>query len=93
MVIEALFGTCEAFFRPAHTGLVPRTVPEDEIQEAQALSNLTFNLAELVGPALATVLVLGVGAGWAFLLDAATFGVSALVPHPRAHGGRPTAGG
>jgi MFS family permease len=78
VVIEALFGTAEAFFRPAHTGLVPRTVPEDEIQEAQALSNLTFNIAELVGPALATALVLGVGAGWAFLLDALTFVVSAL---------------
>ncbi len=77
VVIEALFGSAEAFFRPAHTGLVPRTVPEHEIQEAQALSNLTVNLAELIGPALATALVLGVGAGWAFLLDAATFGVSA----------------
>ena len=79
VVIEALFGTAEAFFRPAYTGLVPRTVPEAEIQEAQALSNLTVNLAELAGPALATALVLGVGAGWAFLLDAATFGVSALL--------------
>jgi hypothetical protein len=77
VVIEALFGASEAFFRPAQTGLVPRTVPEDEIQEAQALSNLTVNLAELVGPALATALVLGVGAGWAFLLDAATFAASA----------------
>lgn len=77
VVIEALFGSAEAFFRPAYTGLVPRTVPEHEIQEAQALSNLTVNLAELIGPALATALVLGVGAGWAFLLDAATFGVSA----------------
>jgi MFS family permease len=77
VVIEALFGTADAFFRPAHTGLVPRTVPEHEIQEAQALSNLTLNLGELLGPALATALVLGVGAGWAFLLDAATFAVSA----------------
>lgn len=77
VVIEALFGSAEAFFRPAYTGLVPRTVPEHEIQEAQALSNLTVNLAELIGPAFATALVLGVGAGWAFLLDAATFGVSA----------------
>ena len=77
VVIEALFGSAEAFFRPAYTGLVPRTVPEQEIQEAQALSNLTVNLGELVGPALATALVLGVGAGWAFLLDALTFAVSA----------------
>lgn len=78
VVIEALFGTAEAFFRPAYTGLLPRTVPEDEIQQAQALTNMTHNLAELTGPALATALVLGVGAGWAFLLDAATFVVSAL---------------
>ena len=35
-------------------------------------------MAEFAGPALATALVLGVGAGWAFALDAATFLVSAL---------------
>jgi MFS family permease len=79
VVIEALFGTAEAFFRPAYTGLLPRTVPEEEIQEAQALTNMTNNLAELLGPALATALVLGLGAGWAFLLDALTFVVSALL--------------
>jgi MFS family permease len=78
VVIEALFGTAEAFFRPAYTGLLPRTIPEPEIQEAQALSNMTNNLAELTGPALATALVLGVGAGWAFLFDALTFVASAL---------------
>lgn len=78
VLIEAGFGTAEAFFRPAYTGLVPRTVPEAKIQEAQALSSLTLNTAELVGPALATALVLGLGAGWAFLLDAVTFAVSAL---------------
>ena len=77
VVIEALFGTAEAFFRPAYTGLVPRTVPDAEIQEAQALSNLTFNFSELTGPALATALVLGIGGGWAFLLDAVTFAASA----------------
>ena len=78
VVIEALFGTAEAFFRPAYTGLLPRTVPAAEIQPAQALTNITNTLAELTGPALATVLVLGVGAGWAFALDAATFVVSAF---------------
>ena len=77
VVIEVVFGTASAFFRPAATGLLPRTVPEEEIQEAQALTNLTNNIAELTGPALATALVLGVGAGWAFAVDAATFAVSA----------------
>src|SRR5215210_6356930 len=79
VVIEACFGTAQAFAEPAYTGLVPRTVPAGEIQEAQALSGLTFNFAELTGPAIATVLVLGVGAGWAFLLDAVTFAASALL--------------
>ena len=78
VVIEALFGTASAFFRPASTGLLPQTVPLEEIQEAQALTNMANNLAELTGPALATALVLGVGGGWAFALDAATFAVSAL---------------
>jgi MFS family permease len=78
VVIEACFGTAQAFSIPAYTGLVPRTVPADELQEAQALSGFTFNLSELTGPAIATALVLGVGAGWAFLLDAATFVASAL---------------
>ena len=78
VVIEALFGIAMAFSIPAYNGLVPRTVPGDEVQDAQALSGFTFNLAELTGPAIATALVLGLGAGWAFLLDAATFVVSAL---------------
>ncbi len=79
VVIEALFGAAEAFFQPAYTGLVPRTVPAAEIQEAQAVSHLTANLNEMLGPAIATALVLGIGAGWAFALDAATFAISALL--------------
>ena len=77
VVIEALFGTAEAFFRPALTGLVPQTVPEDEIQPARAATGAMETAAEFAGPALATVLVLGLGAGWAFALDALTFLVSA----------------
>jgi MFS family permease len=78
VVIEACFGTAQAFSVPAYTGLVPRTVPAMQVQDAQALSGFTFNLAELTGPAIATALVLGLGAGWAFLLDAGTFVMSAV---------------
>ena len=76
-VIEACFGTAEAFYRPAFSGLVPQTVPEDEIQPARAAFGTVETIAEFAGPALATALVLGVGPGWAFALDAATFLVSA----------------
>jgi MFS family permease len=76
VVIEALYGCAEAFFRPAETGLLPQTVPEEEIQQARAASGAMETVAEFTGPALATALVLGLGAGWAFALDAATFLVS-----------------
>jgi len=77
VVIEAVFGAAEAFFRPAYTGLMPQTVPEELLQEANAATALVNTMAEFAGPALATALVLGIGAGWAFALDAATFLVSA----------------
>jgi MFS family permease len=77
VVIEALFGTAEAFFRPAYTGLVPQTVPEDLIQDAMAAGGTLSTFAEFAGPALATALVLGLGPGSAFAIDAVTFLVSA----------------
>jgi MFS family permease len=89
VVIEMLFGSAEAFFRPAANGLLPQTIPEHEIQPATAITTASNNVAEFAGPALATVLVLGAGAGWAFALDAATFLVSAALltaVHPRRRG-------
>ena len=91
VVIEAAFGTAEAFFNPAATGLIPQTVPEDELQQANAATSVVHNASELVGPALATALVLGLGAGWAFAVDALTFVVRALLlarVRPRARGER-----
>jgi MFS family permease len=87
--IEVLFGTAEAFFRPAYSGLVPQTVPEEEIQQANAVIGVTNTFSMFLGPALATALVLGLGAGWAFALDALTFAVSAFFlvqMRPRARG-------
>lgn len=76
-IIEALFGAAEAFFRPAAVGLLPQTVPEDDIQAATALNTGSFSAAELLGPAIGTALFVGAGAGWAYALDALTFLVSA----------------
>jgi MFS family permease len=77
IAIEMAFGGAEAFFRPAAEGVLPQTVPEEDIQQARAITSMSNNIAEFAGPALATALVLGVGAGWAFALDAVTFLVSA----------------
>lgn len=92
VVIEVCFGAAEAFFRPAYSGLVPQTVPEELIQEANAANGLTQTLAEFAGPAIATLLVLTLGTGAAFAIDAATFLVSAFLltlVRPRPRGERP----
>jgi Transmembrane secretion effector len=88
VAIEMLFASAEAFFRPAANGLLPQTVPEADIQPATAVTGISNNVAEFAAPALATALVLGAGAGWAFALDAATFLISAgflscVRPRPR----------
>ena len=77
-LIEAVFGVAWAFFQPAETGLLPQTVPEDEIQAARALMEGSWNLSMVLGPSVATALVLTVGAGEAFVADALSFVVSAL---------------
>ena len=91
VAIEAAFGTAEAFFNPAATGLIPQTVPDAELQQANAAMSIVQNASELLGPAVATALVLGLGAGWAFAVDALTFVISALLlarVRPRSRGER-----
>ena len=86
VAIEALFGAAQAFFQPAYSGLLPQTIPADEVQAARALTSSTQNLAFMAGPAIATAVVLTAGAGAAFAADAATFCVSAALlarVHPR----------
>jgi MFS family permease len=78
VVIGLLYGSAQAFFQPAYTGLIPQTVPEGEIQSAQALGGISREIAAFVSPAIATALIFSVGGAAAFGLDAATFAISAL---------------
>ena len=76
-VLAALYGSAEAFFQPAFTGLLPQTVSHPgQLQPANALRGLSFSISSIAGPALAGVLVGGIGAGAAMLFDAASFAVS-----------------
>ncbi len=76
-VLAAGYGTAESFFQPAFTGLLPQTVSHPgQLQPANAVRGLSFSVSSIVGPALAGVLVAGIGAGAAFLFDAASFACS-----------------
>jgi MFS family permease len=76
-VLAALYGTADAFFQPAFTGLLPQTVSHPgQLQPANALRGLSFSVSSVAGPTLAGLLVAGIGAGAAMLFDAASFAVS-----------------
>jgi predicted MFS family arabinose efflux permease len=70
-------GAASAFDTPATLPLVAGTTAGDERQAANSLMGIAGSATNLAGPALAGVLIFTAGAGWAFVLDAATFGVSA----------------
>jgi MFS family permease len=78
VVLFALFGAGDAFFSPASTGLVPETVRAERLQQANALMSLSRSVAFVGGPTIAGLLVVGIGAGWVFAIDAATFAVSSI---------------
>ena len=78
VVLQAVYGAAEAFFRPAVLGLVPQVVAPGEQQPANALLALTSNVTMVVGPALAGILVATLGPGGALAVDAGSFVVSAV---------------
>jgi hypothetical protein len=77
LVLQAVHGTASAFFMPAVTGLVPQTVGAERLQQANALRWAAFSSGNVLGPAVAGVLVASIGAGAAIGIDAATFALSA----------------
>ncbi|MGW7194610.1 MFS transporter [Streptomyces chryseus] len=77
VLLMIVFGTADAFFMPAATGLMPLVVRPDRLREANALRGFVQSSALVLGPALAGGLVAWVGPGGALALDAVTFAVSA----------------
>jgi MFS family permease len=78
VVLVAVYGTAEAFFQPAATGLVPATVSAARLQQANALIGLSRSTSFIVGPAIAGVIAATTNPGIVFVVDAATFAVSAV---------------
>ncbi|MFU8874284.1 MFS transporter [Micromonospora sp. SL4-19] len=78
-VASAVGGAASAFAIPTASPLVAGTVDVEGRQRANALMGVTANASRLAGPALAGLLIWTAGPGWAFVLDAASFAVSAAL--------------
>lgn len=93
IVLAALYGVGQAFFGPSFGAIVPDLVPEDQLVQANALDNFVRPSAErFAGPALGGFVVAIWSPGGAFVLDALTFSLSALIlfrlkPRPIKHEG------
>ncbi|ONI90497.1 MFS transporter [Saccharothrix sp. ALI-22-I] len=68
-----LLGAVSAVETPVRQSFVVEMVGRDQLTNAVALNSMTFNLARMVGPAVAGGLIIFVGTGWVFLLNAVSF--------------------
>jgi MFS family permease len=79
IVLVVIYGIGEALFQPAFSAVVPDIVPRDELLQANAVRELMEPLGlRFAGPALGGLLIALFDVGAAFVIDAATFGVSAI---------------
>ena len=80
IVLVVVYGAGQALFGPAFSSIVPQVVPEELLVEANALDQFVRPVTwTLVGPLLGGVLIANFGTGWAFVIDAGTFAVSAVM--------------
>jgi len=67
------FGITNAFDAPARQAFVSDMVSLEDASNAVALNSASFNMARLIGPAVGGLLIVAVGTGWVFVINAATF--------------------
>jgi MFS family permease len=79
VILQAVYGTAEAFFTPSIAGLVPQLVNLGDLQQANSLLRMTFSLSLIVGPAIGGLLIMRMGPEGAIVVDAATFAISAIL--------------
>lgn len=93
------FGIVNAFDAPARQAFVSDMVSTGDTSNAVALNSASFNLARMIGPAVGGLLIVAIGSGWVFIVNAATFlamilallmlrtGLLAARPKARSRGG------
>ncbi|WP_299089968.1 MFS transporter [uncultured Microbacterium sp.] len=66
-------GLIAAFDNPTRQAFVSDLVDRENASNAVALNAASFNGARMIGPAVAGIVIVAVGTGWVFLINAVTF--------------------
>ncbi|AXC15017.1 transporter, putative [Acidisarcina polymorpha] len=72
-VFTFLSGSAAALDAPVRQTFVAEMVGDEDLPNAVALNSTSFNAAQMIGPAVAGLLIAKVGIGWAFLLNGLSF--------------------
>ena len=78
-IASGLFGAFDAFFYPAQSAILPRTVSDDMLEAGNAVTNITRQVSIVVFPGVAGLVVAALGTGWAFAIDAVCLALGAAV--------------
>lgn len=73
LVLTVITGIINAFDGPARQAFVVEMVGKEDMPNAIAINSMTFNSARVVGPAIAGVLLVWLGAGWCFFINGVSF--------------------
>jgi MFS family permease len=86
-LVAGLYGFLFMIGLAGAPSLIPALVRDDQLTAANSLETLGFTIAGVAGPAMAGLLIAGIGAPYVLAIDAATYFVFVLVlavlrPHP-----------
>ncbi len=73
VVASLTVGVTDALSMPSFQSIVPSIVKHEQIGTALALNSSQFNLSRILGPAIAGVLMVGLGAAGCFAVNAASY--------------------
>jgi predicted MFS family arabinose efflux permease len=80
LVCAVAMGVAFTFALPVQTAMIHRLVRNpDDTRAAMAMNSVAYNAGRTIAPVLCVVVIETVGSGWAFALNAVSFGVFAAV--------------
>jgi MFS family permease len=72
-VFAGVLGCASAFDAPTRQTFVAELVGTKDLSNAVGLNSTSFQAARMIGPAVAGLLIAGIGTGWVFVANAASF--------------------
>jgi MFS family permease len=77
-VFAFVFGAAAALDAPVRQTFVGELVGDERLPNAVALNSTSFFAGQMIGPAVAGLVIAKIGTGWAFLLNGLSFGAVLL---------------